>query len=58
MENEPVAAISDCHNSRSGGASHRPFQIMNYRSGNPCGYSFLWDNHNPFSSMAGARNQP
>ena len=41
MENEPVAAISDCHNSRSGGVHLRPFQIMNYRRGNPCGYPFL-----------------
>ena len=40
-------------NDRSGGACLRPIPIMNYRRGNPCGYPLLWDNHNPFSSMAG-----
>ena len=31
-------------------------KIKNYRRGNPCGYPLLWDNHHPFSSMAGGGN--
>ena len=42
----------------SGGVHLRPFQIKNYRRGNPCGYPFLCDNHNPFSSIASEENLP